>query len=152
MWQETRNKDDALVTPDQIDFIQTGWTSQDIINIHRILWIRPKRNTTPVLSKLIQNEVLAITSEPPFSEDHFETKFQTNITPYDQTFEKKEEELIEFKEEYHDELRKFPSGPIQNEVITLTSEHLSSSYHFQRKFQAKISPSDQSRENKNNNL
>ena len=92
----------------------------------------------------IQNGVITINSEHPSSEYHFERKFQANISPSDQTFEKKEEELIEFKEEYHDELRNFSSGPIQNEAITLTSEHSSSSYHFQRKFQAKISRYDQS--------
>ena len=48
-------------------------------------------------------------------------------------------------------MRKFSSGPIKNEVLTITSEHPSSEYHFERKFQAKklplhsiLIPSDQS--------
>ena len=52
----------------------------------------------------IQNEVLNITSEHASSEDHFERKYQFNISPSDKSFEKQEEELIEFKEEQHDEL------------------------------------------------
>ena len=36
------------------------------------------------------------------------------------------------------------SGPIQNEVLNITSEHPSSADHFERKFQAKISTSNQS--------
>ena len=36
------------------------------------------------------NEVLTITSEHPSSEDHFETKFQDNISPYNQIFEQAE--------------------------------------------------------------
>ena len=31
------------------------------------------------------------------SEDNFESKFQANISPFDQNFEEKQEELIEFK-------------------------------------------------------
>ena len=34
---------------------------------------------------------------------------------------KKKEEIIEFKEEHHDELRKFSSAPIQNKVLTTTT-------------------------------
>ena len=45
-------------------------------------------------------------------------------------------------------MRKFSSVLIQNEALNLTSEHPSSSDHFDRKFQATISPSDQSLENK----
>ena len=52
--------------------------------------------------------------------------------------------MIKFKEKYHDESRKFSSGPIQHEVLTITSEHKSSEDNFERKLQAKISPSDQS--------
>ena len=47
--------------------------------------------------------MLTITSEHPSSENHFERKFQAKIYPSDQSFEKKQEELIEFKEKYHDE-------------------------------------------------
>ena len=36
---------------------------------------------------------------------------------------------------------------IQNEVLTITSEHTSSEYHFDRKFQSKIYSSDQTFEN-----
>ena len=71
-------------------------------------------------------------------------KFQDNIYPSDQSVEKKEEEFIEFKGEHHDALRKYSSGPIQNEVLTLTSEHPYSADHFERKSQDKISPYDQS--------
>ena len=46
----------------------------------------------------IQNGVITINSEHPSSEYHFERKLQVNISPSDQTFEKQEEELIEFKE------------------------------------------------------
>ena len=70
------------------------------------------------------------------------------ISPSDKSFEKQEEELIEFKEEHHDALREFSSVPIQNEVLTLTSKHPSSADHFERKFQANIYPSDQSFEKK----
>ena len=52
--------------------------------------------------------------------------------------------MIEFKEEHHDKLRSFPSVPIQSEVLNLTSEHPSSEDNFERKFQDKISPSEQS--------
>ena len=52
--------------------------------------------------------------------------------------------MIEFKEEHHDELRKFSSELIQNEVLTVNSEHPYSEDNFERKFQDKISPSDQS--------
>ena len=44
--------------------------------------------------------------------------------------------MIEFKEKHHDELRKFSSGPIQNEVLTITSEPTYYEDHFERKFQA----------------
>ena len=39
-----------------------------------------------------------------------------------------------FKEEHHDELIKFSSGPTQNEVLTITSENPSSEDHFESKF------------------
>ena len=51
---------------------------------------------------------------------------------------------MEFKEEHHDELRNFSSVLIQNEVLTLTSEHTSSADHFERKFQDKVYPYNKS--------
>ena len=50
--------------------------------------------------------------------------------------------MIDFKEEHHDELRKISSETIQNEVLTINSEHPSYADHFERKSQAKISPYD----------
>ena len=50
----------------------------------------------------IQNQVLNITSEHLYSEDQFDRKLQANISPSGQKIEKKEEELIEFKEKHHD--------------------------------------------------
>ena len=55
--------------------------------------------------------------------------------------------MREFNEEHHDELRMFSSVPIQNEVVNLTSEHPSSVNHFERNFQAKISPYEKGHEN-----
>ena len=52
-------------------------------------------------SKHIQNKVLAITSEHPYSEDHFERKFQAKIYSSDQIFEIKWKKLIKFKGEKH---------------------------------------------------
>ena len=60
------------------------------------------RNSSP---GPIKNEVLTLSSEHPYFEDHFESKFQYKISASDQSFEKQEEELIEFKEEHHDALR-----------------------------------------------
>ena len=77
--------------------------------------------------------------------------FKFNISSSDQSFEKKEEVLIDFKEEHHDELRKVSLVLIQNKVLTLTSEHISSAYHFKSKYQTKISTSEQSIENQKNN-
>ena len=51
--------------------------------------------------------------------------------------------LIEFKEEHHDELRKFSLVLLQNKLLTITYEHLYSVGHFERIFQANIYPSDQ---------
>ena len=68
------------------------------------------------------------------------------MSSYDQFLKEKKEELIYFKEEHHDALKKFSSGPIQNEVLTLTSYHPSSADHFDIKFQANISSSNQSSE------
>ena len=42
-------------------------------------------------SEHIKNKVLTINSEPPSYEDNSDTKFQYNISPYDQSFEKQEE-------------------------------------------------------------
>ena len=67
--------------------------------------------------------MLNITSKHPSSKNHFERKFQAKIYPSDNFFEKQEEELTEFKEDHHDELRKFSSGPIQKEGLIITSEH-----------------------------
>ena len=39
-------------------------------------------------SEIVQNEVLTITSEHPYSEDNFESKFQAKIYPSNQFFEK----------------------------------------------------------------
>ena len=52
--------------------------------------------------------------------------------------------MIEFKEEHHDDSRNFSSGPLQHEVINITSEHPYSEYHFERKPQDKISPYEKS--------
>ena len=78
----------------------------------------------------IENEVLTITYEHPYSDYHCERRFQANISPSDQSLEKQEEELIdsmiktqEFKGKYHDVLRNSSSGTIQNKVIPITSEH-----------------------------
>ena len=60
--------------------------------------------------------------------------------------------MIEFKEKHHDELRKFSSGTIQNEVLNLTSEHPYSADNFERKFQDKIYPSDKIFEQPENEL
>ena len=54
--------------------------------------------------------------------------------------------MIKFKVKHHDELRKYSSGPIQNEVLTIISEHPYPEDQFERTFQAKIYPSDQSSE------
>ena len=51
--------------------------------------------------------------------------------------------IQESNEEHHYELRKFSFGPIQNEVLTINSEHLSSGDHFESKSQYKISPTYQ---------
>ena len=108
-------------------------------------------------SLFIQNEVLTITYEHTPSADHFYIKFQDRISSYDQNFEQPEEELNPFekyseelvnikyfKEKYHDVLIKFSSGPIINEILTITSGHPSSEYNFERKSQDNISPYNQS--------
>ena len=88
--------------------------------------------------------MLTINYEHPSSADNFDSKSQTKISPSDQSFEKQEEEWIEFKEWHHDELRRFSSVIIQNGVINVTSDYPYSAYHFESKPQAKISPSEKS--------
>ena len=60
--------------------------------------------------------------------------------------------MIKFKGKYHDGLIKLLSGTIQNEVLTINYEHPHSEDHFERKFQSKISPSDQSFEKQEEEL
>ena len=103
------------------------------------------------LSGPIQNEVLTINSEHPYSVDHFESKFQANISPSEKSIVTPKEELIDFKEEHHDGLIKFSLVLIHNEVLALTSEHLYYADHFERIFQANISPYKQSLENQKKN-
>ena len=95
--------------------------------------------------------MLTINTEHPYSADHFERKFQANISPSDQIFEKQEEESIKFKEEHNDKMRKCSSVLIQNEVLTLASKNPSYVDHFDRKFQANITSSDKSLEKQNRN-
>ena len=71
---------------------------------------------------------------------------QDNISPSAPSIDKPEEELIDFKEEHHDKLRKILSVTIQSEVLTLTSEHPSYEDHFENNSQDKISPSELSLE------
>ena len=94
-------------------------------------------------SEHIQNKVLTITSEHPSSEDHFERKFQAKIYPSDQSDEKQEEKLIQFKGKNKQNQNMFSSENTKNEVLTITSEHESSENNFERKSQAKTSPSNQ---------
>ena len=42
-------------------------------------------------SEHIENEVLTINSETTPSEDHFETRLKSNISPYDHIYKKNEE-------------------------------------------------------------
>ena len=88
--------------------------------------------------------MLTITCDHPYYKNHSERKLQANIYPSDQIFKKEQEELIEFNEKQNDKLRKFSSEHIQNEVLTLTSGTLYSEDWFERKSQAKLSPSNQS--------
>ena len=68
-----------------------------------------------------KNEVLTITSEHPYSEDKFERKFQDMISPYNQSFEQPEEELIEFNGKQHMDTNKLSSEHIENNMVALTS-------------------------------
>ena len=45
-----------------------------------------KQETSKFSSKIIDNEVLTLTFTPPYSEDHFGTKFQVKFDTYDQGF------------------------------------------------------------------
>ena len=113
----------------------------------------------------ILNETVTVTYENPYSWGHFDIKFQFNISPSDQSFGKREEEwtsfekyletliyIQDFKEKYRDILKKSPSRPIQNEVLKITSEYLSSGDHLERKFQENISLSNQSFEHQEGEL
>ena len=90
----------------------------------------------------IKNEVLIINSEHPYSKDHFDSKFQKNIFPCSQSFEQPERGLIEFKGEQLKGPNKFSSEHIENKMVTLTSETLSSEDCFKTKLQAKFDKSD----------
>ena len=52
-------------------------------------------------SEHFTNEVLTFTSEHPSSEDNFESKFQTNLSPTNQIYEQPEEKLMNFMEQQH---------------------------------------------------
>ena len=78
------------------------------------------------LSGLIQNEVLTITSEHPYSEDHFERKLQAKISPSGKKIEKQEKGLINSKGKHQMEPNKFSSEHIQDEFLNITSETSSS--------------------------
>ena len=80
--------------------------------------------------------MLTINSEHPSSAYHFERKFQVNIYPHDKSFEKQEEELIEFNGKQQMESNMFSSENTKNEVLTITYEHPSSEDKFYRKFRA----------------
>ena len=64
----------------------------------------------------------------------------------DQLFKRQECSLQHIWEDLKEIPKTFSSVPIQNEVLTITSEHPYSINHFEKKFQAKISPSEQSLE------
>ena len=49
----------------------------------------------------------------------------------------------EFKEEHHDKLKKFSSGPNQNDVLTVTSEHPSYKDDVESELQDMTSPYNQ---------
>ena len=90
--------------------------------------------------------LITITFELPCNEDHFENKFQYNIYPSDTSFEKQEQQLIEFKEKQQIEPCILSSEHIENKVITLTSGASYSKDIFDSKLQAKFEKSDQSSE------
>ena len=71
----------------------------------------------------IQNEVITITSEQPSSEYHCERNFQSEMYPYDKSYEEQEEDLIYFKWKQQMNYSMFSSDNNKNEVLTLTSGH-----------------------------
>ena len=82
--------------------------------------------------------MITISSEHTYSECKLERKFQDKISPYNKIFEWTEEESIEFKVEQQMEPNKFSSEHIKNEVLTFTSETLSSEDCIQTKLQTKL--------------
>ena len=60
--------------------------------------------------------------------------------------------MIKFKGKYHDELNFFISGPIQNDVLTITSGNPSCKICLEIKPQSKIYLSDQSFEKQEKEL
>ena len=100
----------------------------------------------------IQNEVSTVTSEHKISEHDYERKLETRISPYSQSFENQEEQLIEFKGEQQMEKKYFSPEHIENKRVTLTSETLSSEDSFETKLQAKFDRSDKKMNNQKNNF
>ena len=81
----------------------------------------------------IQTEVFNITSEHPYSADHFEIKFQDNISPYEQNIEKQEEKLTPLtksdREKLHSDFDKyFSEMKATNEHITAMITKLHDKY------------------------
>ena len=76
-----------------------------------LIEFKGKHQMTPnkVSSEQIKNEGLSLISEHPTSEDCFESKFQSKISPSNKIFKQPEEELIEFKERKQMEPNKFSS-------------------------------------------
>ena len=99
-------------------------------------------------SKLIDSEVLTITYESPYSKDNFGNTFQSKFATSDQSFEKQEKELIEFKEGKRMKSKNISSKHIGDELLTLSSENPYSKDHFEIKSQAKCDKSDHSFEQK----
>ena len=86
--------------------------------------------------------MLTLTSEKPYSEDNFESKFQAKTSPFNQNFLQLEEELINYKKEKM-EPNKFSSEHIENGVLNITSETPSSEDFLETKLQDKFNKSDQ---------
>ena len=78
--------------------------------------------------------MLTLSSENPSSEDNFEKKFQANVSPYDQGFEKQEGEFDIVQEREKMEPQIFSLETAKNVVLTLTSENTSSGDKFEKKF------------------
>ena len=79
--------------------------------------------------------MLDITSENSYSKSYLKSKFQANIYSYDQSFEKHEEKLIEFKGKHHDEFRnyhqdtfkmKYLLSPLNIHIMNITLEKIPS--------------------------